>query len=128
MKRTAVYMERWHISNGCWVCQICLRINFQQSRECQAQRSPGFNHHVRGQQQHESNLRKIKFNSENGLPIAAHFARLVSLTCEDEVTRSYGDEGIALALTIDPSRISGAQPFLEEGLQPVMTYKADLQG
>ena len=62
------------------------------------------------------------------MPIAAHFARLVTLTCEDEVTRSYGEEGKALALTSDPSRIPGAQPFPEDALQPVVTYKADLPG
>ena len=114
--------------NGCWICQICLRINFQQSRKCAATKCPGFNHHVRGQRQHESNLKKIKSNLENGLPIAAHFARSVGLVCEEEVTRSYGEEGITLALTIDPARIPGAQSFPEDALQPVMMYKADLKG
>ena len=73
-------------------------------------------------------IRKIKFNLENGLPLVSHFARLVGLKCEDEVTRSYGEEGKTLALTLDPSRIPGAQPFPEDALQPVVTYKADLPG
>ena len=61
------------------------------------------------------------------LQLAAHFARFIGLECIDEVSRGYGDEGVRLAHTIDPSTIPGAQPFQEQTLQPVVMYKGDSQ-
>ena len=116
IKRTAEFLEQWQLSNGCWVCQFCLRINFQQTRKCTATKCPGENHHVVGQRQHERNIKKIRFNLMRRLPIVSHFARMVGLRCDDEVTRSYGDEGVALALTIDPSTILGAQSYPKNAL------------
>ena len=120
-------MEQYNIASGCWVCWKCLSINFSQARECIATHCAGFNHHVRSQQIHERNLKKIKYKLLKNLPLAAHFARFIGLECIDEVSRSYGDDGIRLAQTIDPSTSPGAQPFPEQTLQPIVVYKGDFQ-
>ena len=126
IKRTANEMEKYHVTNGSWVCEVCLQQNFQGTRECLVAKCLGRNHHVRQQREHERNLARIKSN--NDLPIAAHFARLVGLICEDEVTRSYGDEGRRLAVTIDPDTIPGAESYPEEVVRPVVVQKRDLEG
>lgn len=92
-----------------------------------ATRCPGKNHHVRQQRQRERNIEKIKFSLERDFPVAAHFARMVGLTCEDEVTRSYGEEGKTLAASINPETIPGAEPFPENIFQPIVMHKRDLE-
>ena len=93
------------------LCEWCLNWNFPESRCCRGTRCPGVNHHVKQQRFHEKSLRKVKYNLERGFPIAAHYARMLGLQCDDENFKSYGDEGKALATSIDPETIPGSEPF-----------------
>ena len=45
---------------------------------------------------------------------------MLGLQCDDENFKSYGDEGKALAASIDPETIPGSEPFPESAFQPVV--------
>ena len=128
IKRTANQMEQFFAAFGAWVCEVCLRWNFEGTRACMATKCPGKNHHVTQQRQHERNIKKIKWNLERDFPVVAHFARMVGLTCEDQVTRSYGEVGKTLAASLNPDTLPGAEPFPENVFQPIVMQKRDLEG
>ena len=123
IKRHANSLEQNNAGSLCWACQQCLWVNFSHIRHCAAPPCDGFNHHVRSQQQYERSFDKLKFNLINGLPIAAHFARMIGLECDHAADASYGDEGAALAHTLDPQSLPGAESYPELVLNPTVFFK-----